>query len=45
MEMVFLPLVGLHVLIRIVEVFAAKRLWLLEAVGGHGKVDVQYQQQ
>ena len=45
MEVVFLPLVGVHVLIRIVKVFAAEGLWLPEAVGGHGEVDVQHHQQ
>ena len=45
MEVVFLPLVGLHVLIRIVEICAAKRFWFLETVSGNGEVDVQYQQE
>ena len=45
MEMVFLPLVGVHVLIRVVEVLTLKRSWLLETVGGHGEVDVQDDQQ
>ncbi len=45
MEVVFLPLVGIHVLVRVVKVFALKRLRLLETVGGNGKVDIQHQQQ
>ena len=45
MEMVLLPLVGLHVLIRIVEVFAAEGFRLPETVGRNGEVDVQYDQQ
>ena len=40
MEMVFLPLVRLHFLIRIVEVLAAERLRLLETIGGNREVDV-----
>ena len=40
MEVLFLPLVGLHVLIRIVEIFTAKGLGFLETIGGDGKVDI-----
>jgi hypothetical protein len=32
-------LVGVHVLIGIVEVFAAERLGFLELIGGNGEVD------
>jgi hypothetical protein len=40
MEMILLPLVGLHVLIGIIKVFARERAWLLKTIGGHGEVDV-----
>ena len=40
MEVVLLPLVGLHVLIRIVEVFAAEGFGFLETIGGDGEVDI-----
>ena len=45
MEMVLFPLVGVHVLIGVIKVFTLKRLRLLEAVGGHGEVDIQNHQQ
>lgn len=44
MEMVLLPLVGLHVLIGVIKVFPAEGFRLLEAVGGHGEVEAQNQQ-
>ena len=43
MKVIFLPLVGIHVLIGVVKVFATEGLRLLETVGGHGEVDVQHQ--
>ena len=45
MEMVLFPLVGIHVLIGIVKVFAAERLRLLKAIGRNGEVDIQDHQQ
>ena len=39
MEMVFFPLVGVHVLIGIVEIFAAERPGLLELIGGNRQID------
>ena len=45
MEMIFFPLVGVHVLIGIVKVFALERSRLLETVSGHGKIDIQNEQQ
>ena len=44
-EVVFLPLVGVHVLIRVVEVFAAEGLGLLETISRNGEVDIQNHQQ
>ena len=47
MEMVFFPLVGIHVLIRVVEVFALERSRLLETIGRDGEIQsqqCQYQQ-
>ena len=41
MEMVFFPQVGVHVLVRVVEVFAFKGPRLLETVGGYGEIDGQ----
>ena len=45
MKVVFLPKVRVHVLIRIVKVFALKGSRLPKAVSGHGKIDVEDQQQ
>ena len=45
MEMVFLPLVGIHVLVWVVEIFAAERFRLFETIGGYGEIDIQHQQQ
>ena len=45
MEMVFLPLVGVHVLIGIVEVSAFKGTRFLEAIGRRGEIDEQNEQQ
>ena len=45
MEMVFFPQVGVHVLVGVVEVFAAEGLGLLEAIGRNGEVDIQNHQQ
>ena len=45
MKVIFLPLVGIHVLIGVVKVFATEGLRLFETVGGHGEVDVQDDQQ
>ena len=44
-EVVFLPQVGVHILIGVVEVFAAEGLGLLEAIGRNGEVDIQNHQQ
>ena len=41
MEMVFLPLVGVYVLVGVVEVLATEGFGLLEAVGGHGEIDIK----
>ena len=44
MEMVFLPLVGIHVLVGVVKVFAREGLRLLEAISRNGEVDIENQQ-
>ena len=45
MEMVLFPLVGVHVLIGIIKIFAAEGSRLFETVSGDGKIYIQYQQQ
>ena len=40
-EMVFFPKFGVHVLIRIVEIFTLERSGFLELIGGHGQIDDQ----
>ncbi len=45
MEMVLFPLVRIHALVWVVEILAAEGFGLLEAVGWHGEVDIQNQQQ
>jgi len=44
-EMVLFPLAGVHVLIRVVEVFTFKRTRFLETIGGHGEIDEEDEQQ
>ena len=45
MEMVLFPLVRVHALVWVVEILAAEGFGFLEAVGWHGEVDIQNQQQ